>query len=78
MSKLKHYIYRFETVMLTILSVLFSIPVGAQLPQDLPHQIDPVDFDRWQNILIYVGLPVLMVVTYIFLRRRARRKREGR
>lgn len=46
--------------------------VHAQIPQDIPHQSEPVDFTSLPNILIYIGVPVLMVIVYIWWRRKSR------
>jgi hypothetical protein len=55
-------------------AVLLNLPqsVFAQLPQDLPYQTDPVDFDQTKNIIFFIVLPLVMIVAYILLRRRAR------
>lgn len=61
------------TVMLCFATALF---VPAQIPQDIPHQTEPVDFSSTRNIVIYIGLPILFVVAYILLRKWARKQRE--
>ncbi|MCS6974617.1 MAG: hypothetical protein N2044_04935 [Cyclobacteriaceae bacterium] len=51
-----------------------SYIIIAQIPQDIPHQSEPVDFTQWPNILFYLVLPVLMVVFYYFYFRKKTKK----
>jgi hypothetical protein len=48
--------------------------VHAQIPQDIPHQSEPVDFTSLPNVLIYIVLPVLMVILYYYWRKKWRKK----
>lgn len=48
--------------------------VNAQLPQDLPYDSKPVDFSDPVNIVLYIAIPLLIIVLYIFWRRRFRKK----
>jgi hypothetical protein len=46
----------------------------AQIPQDIPHQSEPVDFTHLPNILFYIGVPVLMAILYFFYFRKRNKK----
>lgn len=48
----------------------------AQIPQDIPHQTEPVDFSESQNIWFYLGVPLLMIVLYIIIRKVRANRRE--
>lgn len=48
--------------------------VAVQIPQDIPHQSEPVDFTSPLNILLYIVLPVIMVVYYYLWRKNQRKK----
>ena len=43
-----------------------------QIPQDIPHQSDPVDFTDAGSVWFYIGIPLLMLLLYFFIRRRRR------
>jgi ABC-type glycerol-3-phosphate transport system permease component len=61
----------------TLIFVLFNwVLTLLQIPQDIPHSSDPVDFSSPINILFYIVLPIVMLVVFIMLRRRALRRRE--
>ena len=61
---------------------LFSLSAArAQIPEGVPHPDDntPIDFSSWPDIIIYIILPAVLVIGYIFLvnyRRRKRREEE--
>lgn len=46
-----------------------------QIPQDIPHQSEPVDFTESANVWFYLGVPLLMIILYIIIRR-VRRNRQ--
>ncbi|MDL5046811.1 hypothetical protein QQ054_12295 [Oscillatoria amoena NRMC-F 0135] len=41
-----------------------------QIPQDIPHQTEPVDFTYLPNIILYIALPLLLVIFYFYWKRR--------
>jgi hypothetical protein len=70
-SGMKHVLY-----FLLLFSLLMTAGrLFAQIPQDIPHQTDPVDFTSQRNILFYLGVPLLMIVLYILIRK-VRRSRD--
>ncbi len=65
-----------QKVFLVIVYSFIPAVVAAQIPRDIPHQSEPVDFSDPANILLYIGVPVLMVVLYVILRKRRGRRRD--
>jgi LPXTG-motif cell wall-anchored protein len=57
------------------MKVLIALALMLQIPQDIPHQTEPVDFSQWQNVLIYLIVPLLLVVSYFFYFRKKKNKR---
>ncbi len=48
----------------------------VQIPQDIPHQTEPVDFTESGNVWFYLGVPLLMLVLYIIIRKVRRNRQE--
>ncbi|GAB2797082.1 hypothetical protein GCM10027275_48090 [Rhabdobacter roseus] len=44
-----------------------------QIPQEVPNQTEPVDFTSMTSIVVYLGVPVLLLGFYIFWRKRLAR-----
>jgi cytochrome bd-type quinol oxidase subunit 2 len=66
-----------STITLCITLLIFASILriaNAQIPQDIPHQSEPVDFTSGWNILIYIVLPIMMVVYYYWWRKKQRKK----
>ncbi len=42
----------------------------AQIPRDIPHQSEPVDFSDPLNVVLYIIIPLLMISTYWYWRRK--------
>ena len=45
-----------------------------QIPQDIPHQTEPVDFTRVSNILFYIVLPVILALFYYWWKKKRNKK----
>ena len=54
-------------------AMLITMGVNAQLPQDLPHSPEPVDFSSPVNIIIYIVIPLLLIAGYVLWRRKFRK-----
>jgi hypothetical protein len=52
-----------------VMALTAFVPVHAQIPQDIPHQSEPVDFSSPLNVVLYIVLPILMVTVYLYWRR---------
>lgn len=53
----------------------YPLVLLVQIPQDIPHQSEPVDFTESANVWFYLGVPLLMIILYIIIRR-VRRNRQ--
>ncbi|MCU0398396.1 MAG: hypothetical protein MUC73_09865 [Cyclobacteriaceae bacterium] len=40
--------------------------VFMQIPQDIPHQSEPVDFTNPWNIVVYIIVPIGLVILYLY------------
>lgn len=58
-----------------ILILLNGLFAEAQIPQDIPHQSDPVDFTSIPNILFYIILPILLGIFYYYWRKKKKSKK---
>lgn len=70
---------RFTSFMVFLfLFLVTGVKIYAQRPQDLPDpdQSEPLELDTFPEILIYIGLPVLFVILYLWLLRRRKRSKD--
>ena len=44
-----------------------------QIPREVPHQTEPVDFTSVTNVVVYLGVPILLLGFYVIWRRRKTR-----
>jgi hypothetical protein len=58
-------------VWMVMLLTAFSA-IRVQIPQDIPHQSEPVDFSDPLNLVLYIVLPALMILVYVLWRRSKR------
>jgi len=53
----------------------------AQIPEGVPHpdQNTPIDFSSWSDLVIYIILPGVLIIGYIVMvyRRRRKQRRDG-
>ncbi|GIV37351.1 MAG: hypothetical protein KatS3mg032_1730 [Cyclobacteriaceae bacterium] len=56
---------------MNLLLLLFYL---LQIPQDIPHQTEPVDFRQWENILLYLVTPLLLAALYFFYFRKRNKR----
>lgn len=73
MKKLFHQIPGRLFFLLNLLACLFlSANVWAQRPKNIPRAEDsePLSLDTLPQILIYIGLPVLFFLLYLWLRKK--------
>jgi len=52
------------------LSYFMVLRASAQIPQGLPSKPQPVVFDVWWKYPLYIGLPIIMVVYFIYVNRK--------
>ncbi len=65
-----------KKISLSIVSAFFvNLVLRAQIPTHLEVDTDPVNFYEWPNLLVYIVLPVLLVVFFIWWRRNKIRQR---
>ncbi|HLT07635.1 MAG TPA: hypothetical protein VK014_08920 [Cyclobacteriaceae bacterium] len=48
--------------------ILFSPSVIGQVPQGIPKDNGPIDFSSTSNVIIYVVVPVVLIIAFIFWR----------
>jgi hypothetical protein len=80
-SKNRQYFVKKSRYILSILLFTFSYTTTAQIPEGVPHpdQNTPIDFSSWSDIIIYIILPAVLIIGYIFLLyNRRRKRREGK
>jgi len=61
-----------------ISGIFLNLSLIAQIPTHLEVDTDPVNFYEWPNLLVYIVLPVLLVVFYIWWRRNKARQKNKR
>ena len=70
--------YLYVSLITAFLFVFFLQELQAQTPSNYPNPVpEPVDFTL-TNILIYIVLPVIIAVVYIWMRRSAKKKEKNR
>jgi hypothetical protein len=42
----------------------------TQIPQDIPNQSTPIDLTSPTDVMLYIILPILMIILYLFWRKR--------
>ena len=55
---------------------LFSPSVIGQVPQGIPKNNGPIDFSSTSNIVVYIVLPILVVLIFVFWRMATKKKRQ--
>lgn len=55
---------------------LFSPSVIGQVPQGIPKDNGPIDFSSTSNIVVYIVLPILVVLIFVFWRMATKKKRQ--
>ena len=63
-------------LLLSFFYTLFSPVVIGQVPQGIPKDNGPIDFSSTANIVIYIVLPVIVLVVFVFWRISIRKKRK--
>ena len=55
---------------------LFPLKIISQIPTEVPHPDNntPVDFSNPADIIMYIGLPIIVIILYFVWRKSARRK----
>ncbi len=61
--------------LLIISGVFLNMSLMAQIPTHLEVDTDPVNFYEWPNLLVFIVLPILLVVFFIWWRRNKARQR---
>lgn len=46
------------------------IMIFIQIPQDIPNQSTPIDLTSPTDVMLYIILPILMIILYLFWRKR--------
>lgn len=62
-----------------LINFLFYFPfvLLAQVPQDIPVDSKPVDFNNPWNYIVYIVIPILLLIFYIWWRKNRPGKNEG-
>lgn len=67
---------RLHSIIILFTLLAFNTNSFAQIPRDVPQPNgDPLSLDSPASIIIYIVFPVLLILLYIFLRRRKRNKK---
>ncbi|MBX2963864.1 MAG: hypothetical protein KF687_15240 [Cyclobacteriaceae bacterium] len=57
----------------TMLSIsLAIIHVFNQIPTDIPNQSTPIDLTSTTDIILFITLPLIMIVLYVYWRKKKR------
>lgn len=72
----KHIKRSFGIIFLALAMWVITGVAAGQIPQDIPHQTDPVDFSSPLNILFFLGVPILMIVLYFMIRKMRRNRND--
>ncbi len=55
---------------------LFSYPLLAQIPRDIPRGTGPIQFETPFDYFLYVGMPLLIIILFLVWRGRRRKNSE--
>lgn len=62
-------------LLLSFFYILFSPVVIGQVPQGIPKGNGPIDFSSTANVIIYIVLPAIVLIGFIFWRVAIKKRR---
>lgn len=70
------YFQKLTFLVVSFFYTLFSPSVIGQVPQGIPKNNGPIDFSSTSNIVVYIVLPILVVLIFVFWRMATKKKRQ--
>ncbi len=70
------YFQKLTFLVVSFFYTLFSPSVIGQVPQGIPKDNGPIDFSSTSNIVVYIVLPILVVLIFVFWRMATKKKRQ--
>src|SRR5690606_35384083 len=67
---------KYTALLSSFFYLLFSPVVCGQVPQGVPKGTGPIDFSSTTNIIIYIVLPAIVLVAFIFWRVAIKKRRK--
>ncbi|HLU88845.1 MAG TPA: hypothetical protein VKZ51_03365 [Cyclobacteriaceae bacterium] len=67
---------KYTALFLSFFYLLFSPVVCGQVPQGIPKGSGPIDFSSTANVVIYIVLPIIVLIAFIFWRISVRKRRK--
>jgi hypothetical protein len=64
----------YKNIVLLIVLILAVLYSGAQQPEFIPRQSEPIEFTPF-NIILYIVLPVLLIAVFFWYRKSKSKKK---